>query len=102
MTRKAGYKIDACPKCGQAHLFAVYGSTNMTCHVPRDAGELILGWTKDELPAMDETPVIPAFLLKDPTRIGVRAVPSASRLGRIAIHRYRELPNRMIALLRRG
>ena len=38
---------------------------------------------KDAPPAVAEGPVIPAFLLKDPARLGVRAAPPLGRVMRL-------------------
>ena len=42
-----------------------------------------LGWAKASPPAAAEGPVIPAFLLKDPARLGVRAAPPLGRVMRL-------------------
>ena len=101
MTRRAGYRMYACPGCGAPRLFAVYGSINLTCPIPHDASDMtssvkcacgrvystgearFLGWAKDAPPAVAEGPVIPAFLLKDPARLGVRAAPPLGRVMRL-------------------
>lgn len=93
MTRRAGYRISACPGCVAARLFAVYGSINTTCPIPRDSADMaspvkcacgrvystgearFLEWARDVRPAEAEGPVIPAFFPKDLLRLGVRAAP---------------------------
>lgn len=39
MTRLSGYRICACPLCGQERLFPAYGSINLTTAIPDDVFE---------------------------------------------------------------